>query len=139
MYEVIKKVINNKTYALTDMLVKIDTSWIKGYITEEQKDELIELARENADPTVELNVIQKLKDLDERVTTLENASEVEDPDTPDPPIVSDDYPEYVVGKWYYKDDKITFNQKKYICIAPTGVVCTWSPAEYPSYWSEVEA
>ena len=32
---------------------------------------------------------------------------------------------------------VTFESKKYDCIAPEGVVCTWSPAEYPTYWQEV--
>lgn len=25
----------------------------------------------------------------------------------------------------------------YTCIAPAGVVCTWSPDEYPAYWEKV--
>lgn len=130
MYEVIKNVIQNGAYILSDMLVKIDTSWIRGYITEEEKSELIRLARDNADYTMELNTIQKSKELESQVKALEEK---------DTTTNSEDYSEYVSGKWYYKDDKITFNGKQYVCVAPEEQVCTWNPDEYPTYWNEVSA
>lgn len=74
-------------------------------------------------------MLEKLSDLDRRVKALENASAESEP--------AEEYPEYVAGKWYYKDDKITHSGKRYICIAPDGVVCVWSPEEYPAYWQEV--
>ena len=40
MYEIFKNVINSKRYNLDDMLKKIDTLWVQGDITEEQKKEL---------------------------------------------------------------------------------------------------
>lgn len=40
---------------------------------------------------------------------------------------------------YYKGDKVTFEGAKYICIAPDGVACTWSPVQYPTYWEKVES
>lgn len=43
----------------------------------------------------------------------------------------------LIGKWYYNGDKITFEGVKYKCIAPDGVVCMWSPKEYPVYWELV--
>lgn len=54
------------------------------------------------------------------------------------PEPGEEYLEYVPGKWYYKDDKTTYNGNKYICTAPDGVVCVWSPDEYPAYWQLVE-
>lgn len=42
--------------------------------------------------------------------------------------------EYVSGTWYYRGDRVSFNDAVYTCIAPAGVVCTWSPTEYPTYW-----
>ena len=50
MYDVIKNVIESGRYELTDMLKKFDTIWLQGGITEEQKNELVQLARKNADP-----------------------------------------------------------------------------------------
>lgn len=54
---------------------------------------------------------------------------------PEPP--TEEYPEFVVGKWYYNGDKCSFGGKNYTCTAPTGTVCVWSPTDYPAYWKEV--
>ena len=50
MYEIIKKVINTGDYELKDFLEKINIMYIEGEITKEQKDELDNLARKNANP-----------------------------------------------------------------------------------------
>lgn len=127
MYDIVKEVILSSDYILKEMLRKIDTLWIKGEFTDEQKTELINLAKEHADFTAELNIIKEIEDLKKRVSKLEDA-DVSYPE---------EYPEYVSGKWYYKNDKITFEGKKYICIAQDGIVCVWNPNEYPEYWKLV--
>ena len=48
MYEIIKNIILAGNYELVDMLKKINTVWIESNITDEQKQELEELARTNA-------------------------------------------------------------------------------------------
>lgn len=45
-------------------------------------------------------------------------------------------PEYIPGTWYYRGDRVAFEGVMYTCVAPAGVVCVWSPAEYPAYWQE---
>lgn len=130
MYEIIKSVILNGRYVLSEIFVKIDTIWVQGDITDDQRTELIKLARDNADYTLELDVLQKLEDHEKRLKVVEAGGS-----TPGPG--PDEYPDYVVGKWYYRDDKITYNKKRYKCIAPIGQVCTWNPDEYPPYWEEV--
>lgn len=127
MYDVIKDVINSRRYVLADMLHKIDTIWAQGDLDDEQRTELIALAQGNADTAQEVNMLAKLEDLEQRVRVLETGST-------EP---GEAYPDYVVGKWYYSGDKITFEGSKYNCIAPDGAVCTWSPTEYPTYWELV--
>ena len=127
MYDVIKDVINTRRYVLADMLHKIDTLWAQGDIDDDQRTELIALAQGNADMAQEVNVLARLEELEQRVRALETGST-------EPGEV---YPDYVAGKWYYKGDKITFEGGKYQCIAPDGVVCVWSPTEYPAYWELV--
>lgn len=39
---------------------------------------------------------------------------------------------------YYNGDKITFEGAHYICIAPEGTACVWSPTAYPNYWQKQE-
>lgn len=139
MYEIIKRVIASGQYDLTAMLTKIDTIWIQGNLTDGQHDELIELARGGADTSQSVDLLSKIADLDARVRALE-AKDVEtiDPDNPDDPNVDvAAIPEFVEGKWYYKDDTIKFKDAVYICIAPEGQACVWSPDAYPTFWQLV--
>lgn len=127
-------------FELNDILKKIDILWVQSDITEYQKTELINLAREKANPEdsyaplkeqIEF-VFTELNTLKERVTKLEN-SELQ-------PEV-EEYPEYKqptgAHDAYHKDDKVTFNGEKYICIASEGVVVVWDPVTYPAYWKVV--
>lgn len=72
MYEIFKNVINSKRYNLDDMLKKIDTLWVQGDITEEQRDELITLAQANADPSHSNAPLQKqIEEIAKKQLTLE--------------------------------------------------------------------
>ena len=125
MKTIFESVINRGGYDLSDLLKKIDSYHIEGKLTDAEKDELYAEARGHAEVTVD--VMAKLRDLEERVRILENGKAPEQP--------TEDYPEYVAGKWYYAGDKISYGGKHYVCSAPDGVVCTWNPDEYPAYWS----
>ena len=131
MYNVVKNVIATKNYELKDMLGKLDTLWVQGSITEEQRTELISLAQNNAKVENSIDILQMLKEMDKRITALEKEKASADGEVTEETVT---YPEYIAGKWYYTGDKISFNGNNYICIAPDGAVCTWSPAEYPAYW-----
>ena len=79
MYDTIKDVINSGRYELNDMLHKIDTLWVQGDLDDDQRDELVELARENATPENTYVPIQEqidqafaqIKALVDRVAALE--------------------------------------------------------------------
>ncbi len=130
MFEIVKNVIESGRYELTALLGKIDTLWVQGDLRDEQRDELVELAQGGADVENSVDIIDKLAELEARIVALEN-SETPGGET------EDVYPDYVIGKWYYNGDKITYNGKRYVCAAPVGAVCTWNPDEYPVYWTEV--
>ena len=130
MYTIVKSVIENGIYELTDILKKIDTQWVQGNITDAEREELIALARENADMHNSIDILAKLEELDKRITAIEHAN-ILVPDV-------EEYPEYEAGKWYYAGDKVTFEGEVYECIAPEGQVCNWSPAEYPAYWKLIK-
>ena len=131
MYEIFKNVILSGKYELTDILKKIDVVWVEGGVSETEKTELIELAQANANTENSIDLLKKVEELDKRVKALEEGKS----DNTDETV---EYPEYVVGKWYYNGDKVTFNGKNYVCVAPDGQVCTWNPDEYPVYWKEIE-
>lgn len=79
MYDTIKDVINSGRYELNDMLHKIDTLWVQGDLDDDQRDELVGLARENATPEQTYAPIQEqidqafaqIKALVDRVAALE--------------------------------------------------------------------
>lgn len=134
MQKIIEKVIESKNYELSDMLKKIDTLWIQGSIDEDTKKKLSDKARNNADVQNSLNILSKLEELDRRLKALEDATANTETEEPTETI----YPEFVVGKWYYTGERITFEGKNYECIAPGNVPCVWSPMDYPAYWKEIE-
>lgn len=136
MYEIIKNVIEKQEYDLRDILYKIAKMYIEGYITEEEKEELEEMARNNAkaensyektSKQVE-KIFKELKVINKRLDKLEGKEE-----TPE------EYPEYVqpTGEHdsYKVGDKITFKGKKYECIYEN---CVWSPEEYPQGWKLIK-
>lgn len=71
MFEIIKNVIKEGCYNLTELLVKIDTLWVQGSLTDEQKNELVLAAQTNADFGNSLDIIAKIEELDARVRALE--------------------------------------------------------------------
>ena len=80
-------------------------------------------------PYLSSNINNRLNDLESRVRALESNTQIETP--------TEEYLEFVVGKWHYNGDKCSFGGKNYTCTAPTGTVCVWSPTDYPAYWEEV--
>lgn len=146
MYEVFKSVITSGNYELSDMLTKIDTIWVQAQITDEQRTELINLARQNATPEQSYaplsrqvdalfenvaEIAAEVESLKSRVTALEGGEVT-------PPTPEEEYPEYVqptgAHDAYNTGDKITYNGKKYIC-KMNG--CVWTPDAYPAGWEEV--
>lgn len=153
VFEQLKNYINSGLYDLNGILDKINILWVSNRLTDEEAQALVELARNNANPENSYAPLQKqidllfenqkefsnqLKEIAEKLNTLIGGGEVEPVTEPEP---SEEYPEYVnptgAHDAYYKDDKVTYNGKKYICIAPDGVACVWSPDIYPQYWKEV--
>lgn len=136
MYSVVKSVIESRNYELADMLKKINTLWVQGVknggISDEEKEALIDLARQNAEVQQSIDILAKLEELDMRVKALEEGKKDDSEGGEDTT-----HPEYVAGTWYRNGDIVLFDGKDYMCIAPEGQICTWSPSEYPVYWKEV--
>lgn len=130
MINIIKSVIESGNFELSDILAKIDTFWLRGNLTKEESSELYAMAQAKAKPENSVDVMKKLEELEQRIKHLESKSGEE---------TTEEYPKFEAGKWYYVGDKITFEGKNYKCIAPEGVVCVWSPKDYPAYWELITA
>ena len=139
MYSVIKDVITKGNYELVDILNKINKLWVEGSLTEEERDELVSLARTNAIPdnsyaenTEQIaNLWEYCQQLDIRLSHLENGQGTTEPE--------EEWPDYVqptgAHDAYKIGDKITFQGKKYICKIDG---CVWDPVTYPSAWELAE-
>lgn len=137
MYDIIKEVILSRRYELTEILRKIDTVWIQGDLTEEQKNELVKIAQENAIPDNTYKPLQEqidlafmeIKALKEEVAKLKGEE----------PVDPEEYPPYKQPSGahdaYNTGDKVTFNGKRYICKMDG---CVWDPVSYPQAWDEVK-
>lgn len=125
-FTIFKNVITKGNYDLSNLLSRIDKYHIEGAVSDEERDELITMARAGAGVAASVDILAKIEELDRRVKAIEDGAVQETP--------NEVYEEYVAGKWYYNGNRCTFNGKNYICTAPDGVVCVWSPAEYPAYW-----
>ena len=126
MYNIVKNVLNNGGYDLTAMLKKIDFLWVQGKLTDTEYEELSTIARGGAKTEYSIDILAKLEELDKRLSVIEN----ENVNTE----TSEEYTEFEAGEWYYNGAKVSFEGKNYVCIAPEGTVCVWSPKDYPAYW-----
>lgn len=141
MYDTIKDVINSGRYELNDMLHKIDTLWVQGDLDDDQRDELVELARENATPEQTYAPIQEqidqafaqIKALGDRVAALEAGK------TPEPSPEPEEWPAWVqptgAHDCYNIGDKVTYNGQHYVSKINGNV---WSPDAYPAGWQVQE-
>lgn len=124
----------NETFDLTAMLAKIDYHHIRGNLSDADREELVALARNKANPMGGVDVMAKLQDHEARIKALEEAKA-----TGGDTSSAEDIKPYVDGKWYTNGNKIIRNGRIYVCAnVPEGHYCTWPPEVYPAYWELVE-
>lgn len=137
MYNIIKNVLNRKEFELADITKKINALWVQGVLSDTQKEELLTMAQGNANVEASIDWVAKLTELENRVLLLEQALASKDSETDTEETTEETYAEYVVGKWYYNGDKISYEGKNYVCTAPDGQVCVWNPTDFPPYWEVI--
>lgn len=143
MYNVFKQVIEDKNYKLGEIVKKINTIWVEEGFSDEQREELIELARKNANIGAETpEMIEMLRSLSEDVEGLKERVEKLENGEPVTPPIEEEYPAWKpwdgLSKDYQKDAKVSHNGKKYISTYDGQNI--WEPG-VPGiderYWSEV--
>lgn len=159
MYDVIKNVIESGRYELNDMLKKIDTIWIQGDITEEQKKELVMVAQANADPSQSNAPLQEqIEEISKKQIALEETvralsatvqkikETVESGGTvvPEPePQPQEEYPAWepyngIPPVKYQVGSKVSHNGKKWESMVANNV---WEPGAFgvdESIWKDVQ-
>lgn len=147
MYNVIKDIIENGNYQLVDISSKINKLWLEYQLTDEQRDELIELSKANVNIDNEKPELQQqfetLNDyirntLEPRIKALEDGQVIETP-------VEEEYPKWkkynaVTHLGYDYGDKVTHKGFKWINRLD-GTKNIWEPGAEgvdKRYWKKVE-
>lgn len=141
MYKYISEAISLGGYNLNVVLDKIAVSWALGHLTDEEKTELEEMAKDRANPA------DSLPGIDERVASLEKAvreinAKLESKVDKDIPTVdeTDEEPKEfskpvdLITDAYFKGDKIKFGDKMFVCEEDSIVL---DPDTYPTAWKEI--
>lgn len=143
MYDIVKNVIISGDFRLSDMQTKIDTLWVQGGLTEDERNELIAIMKQYVKPESEApeqielykQLLAKYESLDERVTKLENGGV-----TPEPPTgveIPVWEPWDGISDQYQYGAVVTVDQKYYIS-AHQGQN-TWMPGSMGTegLWKEI--
>ena len=145
MYSVIKDIIENGNYQLVDINNKINKLWLEYQLTDEERDELIELTNSNINVDNEKPDLQRQLDtlgdyvkntLEPRIQALEERQEVEPP-------VEEEYPAWVpydgiVNLGYDFGAKVTHNGFKWENMLE-GTKNVWEPGAIgvdERYWKK---
>lgn len=158
MYEIIKNIITYEPYNLQDIIKKINTVWVRGDITEEQKDELIQLANEKANPenskaeqdkqitylldhvqTLETTVTEQGKQIQSIIDKLAEGETIVPEPEPEPE--PEEFPEWYAWDGIQRpipwqlDSKCTHNGKKWVSLVNDNV---WEPGSIgtETVWTE---
>lgn len=96
MKDFIESVILTGNYVLAEMEERIQKMYVLGKLTAEEMAELLDLASENAQDGMQIDIVAKVKDLEDRVFALEHP-------------VEPDYPIYVPGYVTKQHETIKFD------------------------------
>ena len=139
MKNIFEQVIARGGYDLNGILKRIDEYHVEGKLTDADRAHLIAAARGEAEPVLDTGkevqqLWQAVRALTARVETLEGKLDA-DGSTGDN---QDNAAEFVqptgAHDAYFAGDVVTYAGSAYVCVAPDGVACVWSPDVMPGYW-----
>lgn len=149
IYPIIKQVIKDKNYNLADLLEKIEKRCFEGAITEEERDELITLANENANPQMSDAPLQNqvaalfdiVAELALEIKQLKEAKQDKE-STPEETPEEETYPEWYrhngIGPNPWQDGTIcTHNERYWLSHVIDNV---WEPGAlgvYENIWEDI--
>ena len=152
MYEIIKRVIMSGRFVVNDITNKIDVLWAESRLTDEERDELLDMMVEHLNPSTEApGTIERINNLEARVKSLEKAVEalrgvaqIESSELPE----TEEPSEVIVPEWTawdgissnYQYGDVVIHNSKYFLNVLQGVQNVWEPGSAgvdERYWKEI--
>ena len=72
MYKTYKGIIESRNYILSDLETRIHKTYALGKLTDEELDELLTLAGNNVNDTLQIDIAATLADFEQRISALES-------------------------------------------------------------------
>lgn len=144
MYEIIKTIIENGIFRVNDLTNKIDTLWAESKLTDEERNQLVQMMAEHLNPASEA---PELKDMYERleahVSTLEAEVQALKGGEPGGGEESGTVPVWEpwdgISSKYQYGAVVTHNEKYFLDVLQ-GMQNTWEPESVgvdERYWKEI--
>lgn len=145
MYDIIKNIIQNGVFKVSELTTKIDTLWAESKLSDEQRNELVQMMTDFLNPSTEAPELKDLYErLESRVSVLEDAvKELQGGGSEDP-----EPGEIIVPAWVpwdrisdnYQYGAVVTHNDKYWQNMLQGVQNTWEPGAVgvdDRYWKEI--
>ena len=147
MYEIIKNIIENGAFRVSDLANKIDTLWAESKLNDEERNQLVQMMTDHLNPDSEAPELKELYErLESRVTALEadvqalkggeESGGEEEPGTVTVPAWE---PWDGISNKYQYGAVVTHNGKYFLDVLQ-GMQNTWEPESAgvdERYWKEI--
>lgn len=147
MYEIIKNIIENGAFRVSDLTNKIDTLWAESKLSDDERSQLVQMMTDHLNPATEAPELKEMYErLEARVTTLEadvqalkggeESGGEEEPGTVTVPAWE---PWDGISNKYQYGAVVTHNGKYYLDVLQ-GMQNTWEPESAgvdERYWKEI--
>ena len=145
MKNIFEQVIARGGYNLDGILRRIDEYHVEGKLSDDERTHLIAAARGDAAPQLDMvaevqHLWAEIGRLREEIATIKAGGSTGSDDVEDG-VDAESVPEYVqptgAHDAYYNGAVVRWGGEVYVCVAPEGVACVWSPEVMPGYWESV--
>lgn len=147
MYEIIKNIIENGAFRVSDLTNKIDTLWAESKLSDDERNQLVQMMVDHLNPASEAPELKEMYErLEARVATLEE--EVKKLKGEEPGGGEEESGTVTVPAWEqwdgisdkYKYGAVVTHNGKYFLDVLQGMQNTWEPESAgvdERYWKEI--
>lgn len=144
MYEIIKTIIENGIFRVNDLTNKIDTLWAESKLTDEERNQLVQMMAEHLNPASESPELKDMYErLEARVSTMEAEVQSLKGEEPGGGEESGTVPVWEpwdgISSKYQYGAVVTHNEKYFLDVLQ-GMQNTWEPESVgvdERYWKEI--